>query len=37
MKAPVNKREIMSRYKKLSSAGMTIAPMGRGIFPVYMI
>jgi hypothetical protein len=37
MKAPINKREIMSGCKKLSSAGTAIAPMRRGIFPMFIL
>jgi hypothetical protein len=36
MRAPINKGEIMSGDKKLSSTGMTIALMRRGIFPVFI-
>jgi hypothetical protein len=35
MTAPINKGE-MSGYKKLSSTSMTIDPMRRGIFPVFI-
>jgi hypothetical protein len=36
MRAPINRREIMSRYKYLSSTGREIAPIRRGIFPIFI-